>query len=152
MDMKAINRKMREAAQLRQQIEHEEAEKRLTKEISAARMDGYQKGSRDRQALEKLFTHPIAQELIRSAGRELGRAVALKAEENGTPGFIAIKVTEEVWSYIQKHGAPLEDTIRASVDYHVMDRAMKMYIDVPAMTLSSSVSDDEMVSMRHLVQ
>ena len=135
---------LRAAERVRRIVEKKEAEAARQRELQRAASQAYERGAAGRREMERLMAHPIAQQLLASMGAALGRAVAEKAEEEGTPGIIALKCAHEVWSYVQKTGAPLEDTIKAVVEYHIDKMQTAIRVSVPEMSFEHRVDATEM--------
>ncbi len=139
---------LRKAERQRKETEQLEAVKKQERAVQQARHVGYQRGEASAAQLIKMIEHPVAKLMMEQAGRELGRLVAEKAEEEGTPGLIAFECAQAVWDYIQKTGAPLEHVIKAEIYYRMECMDTVLQIDVPAMTFKNQVDD---LAMRRLV-
>ena len=145
--MDKATKALHESRQLAKKREQEETHKQMERRQREARDQGYRQGSAQVESLRRMMTHPIAEHLLAQAGRELGRMIAEKAEESGTPASIAIKVAEDVWSYCQKTGAPIEEIIRLEVN-HIMERMeTEVRVDVPAMTFSTRIDEYQLRAM-----
>lgn len=142
--MDKLASKMTAAQRIARQNELDADIKRLDRMRRDAQQEGFQQGRAQVRSLERMMAHPIAQQMLDQAGRELGWMIAAKAEEAGTPGSIALRCAEAVWAYVQKTGAPLEEVIKLEVSYRMDTMSTVMHVDVPAMTFTNEVEDFQM--------
>jgi hypothetical protein len=141
------DRMARERARQLEELQRQEKALEQEKAVRKAHVEGRQVGEQAARNMQALMAHPIAEMMLKEAGAQLGRLIAEKADEAGTPGSIAIRCAEEVWNMMTKSGMPLEEAIRVSVSYHAERIGTEIRVDVPAMSFTNMIEDHRVMAM-----
>lgn len=141
------DRMARERARQLEELQRQEVALEQEKAVRKARSEGRQVGEQAARNMQALMAHPIAEMMLKEAGAHLGRMIAAKAEEAGTPASIAIRCAEEVWNMMTKTGTPMEDAIKIAVHYRIERMGTEIRVDVPAMSFSNMIEDHRIMSM-----
>lgn len=133
--MDKLTEKMHKAARLAASQSREDELRQLDKKLRHAKMQGARQAEQKYEVFHREMTNPIAKYFLDECAVLFAREAFARMDPQDVPYSIVAKCAKQVWNYVEKEGAPIDEEIRFTVNYFMEDNSTRFRVHINEMTL-----------------